>query len=81
MREVGIVGVGHTKFGKTDLPFLELLGSAALEALDDAGITPGPGHGVDQLIVSSMGASIQNRIIGFGSGRLARSLPRDGGMC
>ena len=41
MREVGIVGVGHTKFGKTDLPFLELLGSAALEALDDAGITPG----------------------------------------
>ncbi len=67
MREVGIVGVGHTKFGKSDLPFLDLLGAAALEALDDAGIKTGEGHCVDQLFVSSMGASIQNRISGSAS--------------
>ena len=42
MREVGIVGIGHTKFGKTDRDFLSLLGEAALLCLDDAGVAPGP---------------------------------------
>ena len=29
-RQVGIVGVGHTKFGKTSVPFIEMLAQAAL---------------------------------------------------
>ena len=55
MREVGIVGVGHTKFGKTDQDFLTMLGEAALLCLDDAGVAPGPGAGIDQVLVASMG--------------------------
>ena len=38
MREVGIVGVGHTKFGKSDVSFLDMLTQAALEAMDDAAL-------------------------------------------
>ncbi len=67
MREVGIVGVGHTKFGKSGVPFGHLLSLAAVEALDDAGIIPGEGHGVDQVIVASMGAGMINRQHGVAS--------------
>ena len=39
MREVAIIGVGHTKFGKAgDKTALELFSEAALKAVDDAGI-------------------------------------------
>ena len=62
MREVGIVGVGHTKFGKTDQDFLTMLGEAALLCLDDAGVAPGPGAGIDQVLVASMGGGMVNRI-------------------
>ena len=34
MRQVGIVGVGHTKFGKWEGTFLELITQAALQAMD-----------------------------------------------
>ena len=38
MREVGIVGVGHSKFGKmSGGTFTDMLSMAAIEALDDAG--------------------------------------------
>ncbi|MCU4139319.1 MAG: Acetyl-CoA acetyltransferase [Methanophagales archaeon] len=39
MREVAIIGVGHTKFGKAgDKTALELFSEAALKAVEDAGI-------------------------------------------
>ena len=47
MRQVGIIGIGHTKFGKTEKGFLELLGEAALLCFEDAQITPGPEAGID----------------------------------
>ena len=46
MRQVGIIGIGHTKFGKTEKGFLELLGEAALLCFEDAQITPGPEAGI-----------------------------------
>lgn len=67
MREVGIVGIGHTKFGKTDQDFLSLLGEAALLCLDDAGMAPGPGAGIDQVFVASMGGGMVNRVSGSAS--------------
>ena len=67
MREVGIVGIGHTKFGKTDRDFLSLLGEAALLCLDDAGVAPGPGAKIDQVFVASMGGGMVNRVSGSAS--------------
>ena len=67
MRPVGIVGVGHTKFGKYDGEFLDLASMAAKEALDDAGIKPVKGHGVDQLFLASMGCSQINKLSGAAS--------------
>lgn len=67
MRKVGIAGVGHTKFGRWDTPLLEMLGAAAVEALDDAGIKTGSGHGVDQVLVATMGAGMLNRQTGVAS--------------
>lgn len=67
MREVGIVGIGHTKFGKTDQEFLDLLGEAALLCLDDAGVMPSPEAGIDQVFVASMGGGMVNRVSGSAS--------------
>lgn len=68
MREVGIVGVGHTKFGKwSGGTFTDLLSLAAVEALDDAGVKTGEGHGIDQVFVASMGSGIINRQSGIAS--------------
>ncbi|HHY94014.1 MAG TPA: acetyl-CoA acetyltransferase [Firmicutes bacterium] len=61
MRKVGIVGVGHTRFGRWEGSLLEMLGSAALEALDDAGVPTGKDHGIDQVFVGTMGAGQLNR--------------------
>lgn len=68
MREVGIVGVGHTKFGKwSGGTFTDMLSLAAVEALDDAGVKTGEGHGIDQVFVASMGSGIINRQSGIAS--------------
>lgn len=68
MREVGIVGVGHTKFGKwTEGTFTQMLAAAAVEALDDAGIKTGEGHPLGQVFVATMGASMINRQNGVAS--------------
>lgn len=67
VRQVGIVGVGHTRFGRFEGPFVEMLSQAAVEALDDAGIRTGEGHGVDQVFVATMGASMLNRQSGVAS--------------
>lgn len=68
MREVGIVGAGHTKFGKwTGGTFSDMLCEASTEALDDAGIKTGAGHGVGQVIVGTMGAGMINHQSGVAS--------------
>lgn len=68
MREVGIVGVGHTKFGKwSGGTFTDMLSLAAVEALDDAGVKTGEGHGIDQVFVASMGSGLINRQSGVAS--------------
>ncbi len=67
MREVGIVGVGHTKFGKWDGTFLEMITQAGLEAMDDAGAKTGAKNVIDQVFVASMGAGMLNRISGSAS--------------
>ena len=38
MRDVAIIGIGHTKFGKASKTSLELFSEAALQAIDDAGV-------------------------------------------
>lgn len=68
MREVGIVGIGHTKFGKwSEGTFIDMLSKAAVEALDDAGVKTGENHGIDQVFVASMGAGMVNRVSGVAS--------------
>lgn len=68
MREVGIVGLGHTKFGKwSGGTFTDMLCAAAVEALDDAGVKTGEGHGIDQVFVASMGSGIINHQSGVAS--------------
>ena len=52
MRQVGICGVGHTKFGKSQVPFLEMLCDAAYEAMQDAGAKSGKDNVIDQIFVS-----------------------------
>ncbi|MGV8984130.1 thiolase C-terminal domain-containing protein [Clostridium sp.] len=68
MREVGIVGIGHSKFGKmSGGTFTDMLSMAAVEALDDAGVKTGTGHGIDQVFVATMGAGILNKQSGIAS--------------
>lgn len=65
-REVGIVGIGHTSFGKWNRSFVELCCTAAVEALEDAGICRNSGK-VDQLLLSTMGAQTLNHQSGVAS--------------
>lgn len=67
MREVGIVGIGHTKFGKSAVPFLDMCCEAALEAMDDAGAKTGRCNHIDQVFVGTMGAGMVSRISGAAS--------------
>ncbi|NLI54798.1 MAG: acetyl-CoA acetyltransferase [Clostridiales bacterium] len=67
MRQVGIVGVGHTKFGKTNGTFLDMLCEAALLAMDDAGAKTGRKNVIDQVFVGSMGSGMVNRVSGAAS--------------
>lgn len=69
MREVGIVGVGHTNFGKfSGGTFIDMISMAAVEALDDAGVKLAERqHGIDQVFVATMGAGILNKQSGIAS--------------
>lgn len=67
MRQVGIVGVGHTKFGKSSVPFIDMLCEAALQAMDDAGAKTGRRNVIDQVFVGSMGSGMVSRISGVAS--------------
>jgi len=67
MRSVGIVGVGHTKFGKSNSPFIDMICDAALEAMDDAGAKTGKKNVINQVFVGTMGAGMVSRISGIAS--------------
>jgi acetyl-CoA C-acetyltransferase len=67
-REVGIIGVGHPRFGKSGVSFPDMCCYAAMDALDDAGIKTGEGHGVDQVFLATMGAQMLNRQSSIASG-------------
>lgn len=67
-RDVGIVGVGHPRFGKSGVSFTDMCCYAAVDALDDAGIKTGAGHGVDQVFLATMGAQMLNRQSSIASG-------------
>lgn len=67
MRSVGIVGIGHTKFGKSDVPFIDMVCDAALQAMDDAGAKTGRKNVINQVFVGTMGAGMVSRISGVAS--------------
>jgi acetyl-CoA C-acetyltransferase len=67
MRSVGIVGIGHTKFGKSDIPFIDMVCDAALQAMDDAGAKTGRKNVINQVFVGTMGAGMVSRISGIAS--------------
>ncbi len=61
MRDVGIVGIGHTSFGNLrKYELIEILAYAAQEAMEDAGVE----GDVDQVVVGSMGAGILGHLSG-----------------
>ena len=68
MRPVGIVGIGHTKFGRMDFDLVDIMSWAALEAMKDAGIA----GGVDQVFVANMGGGALNHQTGIASSLVSR---------
>jgi acetyl-CoA C-acetyltransferase len=68
MRQVGIVGIGHTKFGRMDFDLIDIMSWAALEAMKDAGIK----DGIDQVFVANMGGSAINHQTGIASSLVSR---------
>ena len=64
MRQVGVIGIGHTKFGNlSDYNLVDILAYASLNAMEDAGID----GGIDQVIVGNMGAALLNHQTGIES--------------
>jgi acetyl-CoA C-acetyltransferase len=68
MRQVGIVGIGHTKFGRMDFDIVDILAWASLEAMKDAGIS----DGIDQVFVANMGAAALNHQTAIASSLVSR---------
>jgi len=68
MRQVGIVGIGHTKFGRMDYDLVDIMSWASLEAMKDAGITAG----IDQVFVANVGAGALNNLSGVASSLVSR---------
>ncbi len=67
MRQVAIVGIGHTRFGKhADRRLVDLMGEAALAAMSDCELSPGPAA-VDQVLAANMGGGIVNHETGIAS--------------
>lgn len=72
MREVGIVGIGHTGFGNlSEYDLVDIMGFASLEALKDAGVLENKKI-VEQVIVANMGAAFLNRQTGIASSLVSR---------
>ena len=64
MRKVGVVGIGHTKFGNlNDYELVDIMAYSSLDAMEDAGID----GGIDQVIVGNMGAGILQHQTGIES--------------
>jgi len=64
MRQVGVVGIGHTSFGNLKkYELIEILAYAALRAMEDAGVE----GDVDAVVVGSMGAGLLNHQTGVES--------------
>ncbi len=64
MKKVGVVGIGHTKFGNlSDYELVDIMAYASLNAMEDAGIA----GGIDQVVVGNMGAGILNHQTGIES--------------
>ncbi len=68
MREVGIVGIGHIKFGRLDYDLVDILAWSSLEAMEDAGID----KGIDQVFVANMGSAFLNHQTGIASSLVSR---------
>jgi acetyl-CoA C-acetyltransferase len=69
MRAVYIAGAGMTRFGRSDLPLVDLAGAAALAALHHAALGKTP---VDAVIVANMGGGRINRQTALGSALVDR---------
>lgn len=63
-RDVAIVGIGSTQFGRSPWSLLKLMAEASHEAIVDAGIEPAQ---IDAVYAGNMGAVRNNRISGLGS--------------
>ncbi|HPS76737.1 MAG TPA: hypothetical protein PLS53_01125 [Thermoanaerobaculaceae bacterium] len=68
MRQVGIVGIGHSKFGRMDFDLVDILAWSSLEAMKDAGIS----GGIDQVFVANMGAGAINHQTAVASSLVSR---------
>lgn len=72
MREIAVVGIGHTSFGNlSDFDLVDVMGYASLDALDDAGIA-GKAAVVDQVLVANMGSGVLNRQTAVASSLVSR---------
>ncbi len=69
MRDVAIVGVGSTQFGRAQWSLLKMMCEASHEAITDAGIGDRP---VDAVYVSNMGSARNNRMAGLASALVDR---------
>jgi acetyl-CoA C-acetyltransferase len=72
MREVAVIGVGMTKFGKSDLTNVEMFSLAGREAFEDAGISP---KEIEALVIGNVFASFEE-----GQANLAPFAAADLGM-
>ncbi|MFH1453166.1 MAG: thiolase domain-containing protein [Armatimonadota bacterium] len=65
MRDVAIIGIGMTHFGRlSDDSLVDMLSSASIRALEDAGLKDAP---IDAVYVANMGGGILNRQTGIAS--------------
>ncbi|HUV08746.1 MAG TPA: acetyl-CoA acetyltransferase [Spirochaetia bacterium] len=72
MRDVAIVGMGHTVFGNlSDFELVDIMGFASANALEDAGILK-ERKIVDQVFVANMGGGILNHQTGIASSLVSR---------
>ncbi len=72
MREVAIVGIGHTVFGNlSDYDLVDVMGYASLDAIEDAGIQDKKNE-IEQLFVANMGGGILNHQTAIASSLVSR---------
>ncbi|MDD4903605.1 MAG: acetyl-CoA acetyltransferase [Candidatus Bipolaricaulis sp.] len=69
MRPVYVIGAGMTRFGRSEVPLVDLAGAAALAALHHANLGKIP---VDTVIVANMGAGRVNRQVAVASALVDR---------